>query len=221
MISLFDRRRGSRGTDREKSQFAFFVVGTVVLLAVAFVLGIQVGRVIEKNAEKRRAEANRVAGPIETRQESGTDIREELGVFSEEAGSVPAVPPPSADARLSETEKSVTFRETLSGKEPAPVLLVAPPPADKKPGKASGQGVAAAGRLMVQAAAFRDRKAADAFRRKLSEDGFPSTVVPSERGGKGRYYRVLVGPFPDKSAVDRAIRKLKTEKKVNAFPVRG
>jgi cytochrome oxidase assembly protein ShyY1 len=75
--TLFNKRRGYRGSDRERSQFAFFVVGTVVLLAVSFVLGVQVGRIIEKNAEKRKREANRVAGPIEIRKQTESEIRKD------------------------------------------------------------------------------------------------------------------------------------------------
>ena len=37
---LFNKKRRFRGMEGERFQFAFFVVGVVVLLAVAFVLGL-------------------------------------------------------------------------------------------------------------------------------------------------------------------------------------
>ncbi len=221
MRTLFNKRRGYRGSDRERSQFAFFVVGTVVLLAVSFVLGVQVGRIIEKNAEKRKREANRVAGPIEIRKQTESEIRKDLGVFSEEAGKVPSVALPSADARLNETEKNLTFRETLAKKEPEPVLLVTPSPGKTTGNKSSSTKTARKGTLMVQAAAFRDRNMAEAFRQRLEKDGFKTTVVHRKSRKPAGFYKVFVGPYTNKDAANRAIRKLKSKWKVEAFLVRG
>jgi cell division protein FtsN len=218
--TLFNKRRGYRGRDRERSQFAFFVVGTVVLLAVSFVLGIQVGRIIEKNAAKRKREASRVAGPIEVRKKTESQIRKDLGVFSEEAGKVPSVDLPSAGARLNETEKNLTFRETLAKKEPEPVLLVTPSPGKTAGKKRSSAKTARKGRLMVQAAAFRVRKMAESFRQRLEKDGFKTAVVHGKSGKSAGFYKVFVGPYANKDAANRAIRKLKSKWKVKAFLVR-
>jgi cell division protein FtsN len=215
---LYNKRRNFHRTQGERSQFAFFVVGAVVLLAVVFVIGLQVGRVVEKNAERRRNEAEKTAGPIEVGKESDSEIRKDIGAFSEEAGKIPPVTPPSADSRLTETEKSLTFRETLSKKESSPVLLVKPAPGKKgsEPGASHPGG---AGKLMVQVAAFRDRKAAETFRKRLEKDGWKAAVVQRAAGKSGNYHKVLVGPYPDRDAANRAIRKLKTEWKMNAFLV--
>ncbi len=221
MKTLFSKRRGYRGADRERSQFAFFVVGTVVLLAVSFVLGVQVGRIIEKNAEKRRKEANRIAGPIEIQKQTETEIRKDLGVFSEEAGKVPSVDLPSADARLNETEKNLTFRETLSKKEPEPVLLGKPSPGKTEGAKTPLARIPGEGEMMVQAAAFRAGNMAESFRQKLEKGGFRAIVVRGKSGKSAGYYKVVVGPYPTKEEANRAIRKLKSEWKVKAFLVRG
>lgn len=214
MRYLYNRKRGLRSTDGERFQFAFLVVGVVVLLVVAFVLGLQVGRIVEKKAAERRNEENKFAGPIETAEVPGSEIRKDLGVFSEEAAKVPPVTPPSPDAHLNETEKSLTFRETLAKKEAEPVLLVRPESAKKateKPAARSGS----AGKLLVQAAAFRDRASAENFRKRLQKDGFRVLIVT-----KGGYHKVLVGPYPDKKAANQAIRKLKADWKVAPFLVR-
>lgn len=215
MRYLYNKKRGLRSTDGERFQFAFFVVGVIVLLVVAFVLGLQVGRIVEKKAAERRNEANKFAGPIETGQAPGSEIQKDLGVFSEEAAKVPPVTPPSPDAHLNETEKSLTFRDTLAKKEPEPVLLVRPEPAKKASGKPSARS-GSPGNLMVQVAAFRDRGAAETFRKRLQKDGFSVHIVT-----KGGYHKVRVGPYPDKDAANRAIRKLKADWKVTPFLVRG
>ena len=215
MRYLYNKKRGFRSSEGERFQFAFFVVGAIVLLAVAFVLGLQVGRIVEKNAQKRRIEANKQEGTIVIGKEAESEIRKDLGVFSEEAGKVPPVPPPSAGEHLNETEKNLTFRETLAKKDPEPVLLVRPTPTKKEPARTTAAKTATKGTLMVQVAAFRDRTAAEAFRKRLEKGGF--RVEMTLRGG---YHKVLVGPYPDREAANRAIRKLKSEWKVNPFLVR-
>lgn len=214
MRYLYNKKRRLRSTEGERFQFAFFVVGVVVLLAVAFVLGLQVGRIVEKNAEDRRNEANKFGGPIEIGKETGSEIRKDLGVFSEEAAKVPPVTPPSPDTHLSETEKSLTFRETLAKKEPEPILLVKPAPRKKAQEKPAARSKPS-GKLMVQVAAFRDRGAAGNFRKRLQKDGFNAVIVQ-----KGGYHKVIVGPYPDKDAANRAVRKLKSDWKVKPFLVR-
>jgi cell division protein FtsN len=212
---LYNKKRGFRSSEGERFQFAFFVVGAIVLLVAAFVIGLQVGRVVEKNAEQRRKEANRLEGPIEIAKEAESEIRKDLGVFSEEAGNVPSVPPPSADEHLNETEKSLTFRETLVKKDPDPILLVRPTPVEKKHKRTAAAKTTPKGTLMVQVAAFRDRAAAEAFRKRLQKDGFPAGMVTG-----GGYQKVVVGPYPDREAANHAIRKLKSEWKVDSFLVR-
>ena len=157
MRYLYNKKRGFRSGEGERFPFAFFVVGAVVLLAVAFVLGLQVGRIVEKHAEKRRQEAGKFGGPIVIGKETGSQIGKDLEVFSEDAGKVAPVTPPSADEHLNKTEKSLTFRETLAKKEPDPVLLVKPAPGKPAPEPASAVPKAPAGKLMVQVAAFREK----------------------------------------------------------------
>lgn len=215
MRYLYNKKRGFRSSEGERFQFAFFVVGAIVLLAVAFVIGLQVGRVVEKNAEQRRIEANKVKGRIVIGNEAESEIRKDLGVFSEEAGNVPPVPPPSAGEHLNETEKSLTFRETLAKKDPEPVLLVRPAPTKKETKRTTAAKDAPKGTLMVQVAAFRDRAAAEAFRKRLRKDGFQADMIQG-----GGYHKVVVGPYPDREAANRAIQKLKAAWKVNPFLVR-
>jgi cell division protein FtsN len=212
---LYNKKRGFRSSEGERFQFAFFVVGAIVLLAVAFVLGLQVGRIVEKNAEQRRIEAKKQEGTIVIGKEAESEIRKDLGVFSEEAGKVPPVPPPSAGEHLNETEKSLTFRETLAKKDPDPILLVRPTPMKKEPARTTAAKTAPKGTFMVQVAAFRDRAAAEAFRKRLEKGGFQVEMTLG-----GGYHKVVVGPYPDREAANRAIRKLKSEWKVNPFLVR-
>ena len=49
---------GFRRGDPDRHSFAFFVVGTLVVIAVAFYLGFQLGRYVEKGSGKQAGAGN-------------------------------------------------------------------------------------------------------------------------------------------------------------------
>ncbi len=212
MKTLYNRKHGSG--DGERRSFAFFVVGGLAVLAAVFLIGLQVGRYVEKSGASRDDEAAKAG------HDNATDIRKELGAYSEEAAKVRPVPPPDADNAVKETEKSVTFPETLARKEPGPVPLVRPD-GGKKQGASGGKVAAPGGKpFLVQSAVFRNRASAQGMKARLSRAGFPAKVVES-RGKKGVRFRVLLGPYAGKDAAVKTIRKLKAEMKIDAVLVRG
>jgi cell division protein FtsN len=193
-----------------------------VVLAAVFVIGLQVGRVIEKGSTVPDARAGKTS-PAPAGQEASpgggaADIRKDLGAFSEEASKVPAVPPPIA---VNESEKRFTFPETLEKKEATVVPLVrAKKEAPAAPGERPARA-AAARKYLVQAGAFRDRGAAEAQRKKLGKAGYAVRVVPAAGKNRKRYFRVLLGPFPDGEAAKKAVRRLKSEMKIEAILTQG
>jgi len=54
---------GFRRGDPDRHSFAFFVVGSLVVIAVAFFLGFQLGRYVEKGAGKEAAGKIAARGP--------------------------------------------------------------------------------------------------------------------------------------------------------------
>ncbi len=210
MKSLYNRKYGAGEGQRS---FAFFVVGGLAVLAAVFLIGLQVGRYIEKNGASREDQAPKAA------KDNAAEIRKDLGAFSEEAAGVRAVPPPDAEDRVKETEKTVTFPETLARKDAGPVPLVSP----EEKAKRASPGAKAAPRerpYLVQSGVFRNKGSAKTMQARLSKAGFPAKVVES-RGKKGVRFRVLVGPYSRKDAAAKTIRKLKAEMKVTAVLVRG
>jgi cell division protein FtsN len=192
-----------------------------VVLAAVFVIGLQVGRVIEKDAAVPDARSGKTspapAGPGTSARTDAADIKKDLGAFSEEASKVPVVPPPIA---VNEGDKKFTFPETLAKKEATVVPLVRA----KKEGAAGGTPPAtsvAARKYVVQAGAFRDRGAAETQRKKLGKAGYPVRIVQDARKNRQRYFRVLVGPYPDGESAKKAVRKLKNEMKIEAFLIQG
>jgi hypothetical protein len=144
---------GFRRGDPERHSFAFFVVGILVVIAVAFFLGIQLGRYVEKGAGREAAgkmSARVPAGENGARISTSAEIRKEMSEFSEEAVRIPAVAPPEAKpptARddLKKTESEATFPEALSRKDPSPE------PMGRKKGKAPAASPPREGKFMLQA----------------------------------------------------------------------
>ncbi len=210
MKALYNRRHA--GGDGERRSFAFFVVGGLAVLAAVFLIGLQVGRYVEKSA----ARDGQAAKPG---QDNATDIGRDLGAYSEEAAKVRPVPPPDADNGVKETEKSVTFPETLARKEPGPVPLVRPE--GGKTGVASaGKAAPRAKPFLLQSGVFRNKASAQAMKSRLSRAGYPAKLLES-RGKKGVRYRVLVGPYAARESALKTKRKLKADMKIEAVLVKG
>ncbi len=212
MKTLYNRKHA--GGDGERRSFAFFVVGGLAVLAAVFLIGLQVGRYVEKTAASRDGQAAKPG------QDNATDIRRDLGAYSEEAAKVRPVPPPDADNGVKETEKSVTFPETLARKEPGPVPLVRPD-GGKTAGAPGGKAAAARAKpFLLQSGVFRNKASAQGMKARLSKAGYPAKVVES-RGKKGVRFRILVGPYAGKDAALKTKRRLKADMKIEAVLVRG
>jgi len=191
---------------------------------VAFFLGLQVGRVLEKNAAgKDRGNARMASqapgsdnGP---RAGAPPDIRKEMSAFSEEPSRVPAVPAqpapaPTAGEELRQTERSATFPESLSRRDPVPQPLVS----DKgKPGE-SGAGD---GRFTLQAGAMKNRETAAAVRRRLETAGYKAKVAHGADRNGGDVYRVRVGPYETREAATKAMKAIRSQMKIDVILLKG
>ncbi len=216
---------GPRRGDPDRHSFAFFAVGAMVVIAVAFFLGLQVGRVVEKNATTgRRTEIGPARGThgdnSDPRGAPASDIRKEISSFSEDAVKIPAVPPaavlPSAREELRKTEASATAPEALSRKDPPPRLL------DRSEGTGNaGAQVSVGGRFTLQAGAMKRRGTADALRNRLEKAGYKAKVVRAVSRTRGEIYRVRVGPFRTREAASRARKGIRAELKIDVFLLQG
>jgi DedD protein len=223
-VKTLYNKKGQRRWEGERHPYAFFAVAAVVVLAVVFVIGLQVGRVVERSASAPDARGGKnapsPAGPAPP--SAAGDIRKDLGSFSEEAAKVPVVPPPLASATVSEVEKNLTFQETLAKKDATTVPLQRARQQDNA--SAAGTNAppnAGAGKFVVQTGAFRDKGGAESQRKRLEKAGYAARIVRTERKNREKIFRVLVGPFPDGEAARKAVRRLKNEMKIDAFPAKG
>jgi cell division septation protein DedD len=220
--SLRHKLRYRRG-DPDRHSFAFFIVGTLVVIAVAFFLGFQLGRYVEKSAVKEAGGKFVFSAPAAengARIATPAEIRKDMSVFSEEALKIPGVAPPAAippTARedLKKTESEATFRESLSRKDPSPE----PMGKIKEKAKVSSPPVEA--KFMLQAGAMKSRKSADALLKRLVRSGYKAKVDRATTPTHGEVYRVRVGPYGSRDEAMKAMKAIRTEMKIDVILLKG
>ena len=214
---------GFRRRDPDRHSFAFFVVGSLVVIAVAFFLGFQLGRYVEKGAWKE-AERNIAppgpAGENVARVVTSAEIRKDMSAFSDEAVRIPAVAPPparppTAGDDLKKTESEATFPEALSRKDPSPE------PLGKKKEKAPVAASSPEGKFMLQAGAMKTRETADALRKRLDKGGYKAKVIHATTRKHGEVYRVRVGPFGSRDEAMKAMKSIRAEMKIDVILLKG
>jgi len=218
-------RRG----DPDRHSFAFFVIGTLVVIAVAFFFGFQLGRYVEKGAVKESAgktDSPGTAAENGARIATSAEIRKDMSAFSEEALKIPGVAPPAAippTARddLKKTESEATFPESLSRKDPSPE------PMEKKRGtegdkeKARASSPSGEAKFLLQAGAMKSRETANDLRRRLDRSGYKANVVHVTTRSLGGVYRVRVGPFGSRDEAMKAMKAIRTEMKIDVILLKG
>ena len=187
---------GYRRGDPDRHSFSFFVIGTLVVIAVAFFLGFQLGRYVEKTAVKEATGKIVSPGPAAenaARIATSAEIRKDMSAFSEEASKIPGVAPPAAKLPtagddLRKTESEATFPESLSRKDPSPEPMAKKKEKEKEKAKVPAPSVE--GKYMLQAGAMKSRETADALRKRLDRGGYKAKVIrvatQSARGGVPR-----------------------------------
>ena len=214
---------GFRRGDPDRHSFAFFVVGTLVVIAVAFFLGFQLGRYVERGAGKEAGGKIAPPGPAGengARISTSAEIRKEMSAFSEEAVKVPGVAPPAAmpptaGDDLRKTESEATFPEALSRKDPSPE------PMGKKKEKPAVAAPSGEAKFMLQAGAMKTRETADTLRKRLERRGYKAKVIHATTRNQGEVYRVRVGPFGSREEAMKALKAIRAEMKIDVILLKG
>jgi cell division protein FtsN len=58
---------------------------------------------------------------------------------------------------------------------------------------------------------------AEQLRSHLAQKGYPAWVQTSVLSGKGTWYRVRVGHFPDRTSADQIAQRLTTQERISAI----
>jgi cell division protein FtsN len=221
-VRILRHKGGYRRGDPDRRSFAFFAVGALVVVAAVFLLGLQAGRVVEKNAAKERA-GKPAQGSTDNAAKgvAPSDLRKEMSAFSEEAVRIPPVPPPAivpptAGEELRRSEAAATFPDSLSRRDPSPQPLVKPKEKEK-PGAPPAPG----GKFLLQAGAMKNRETAEAVRSRIERGGYKSTVARAKTRKQGEVYRVRVGPFGSREEAGKAMKAIRTEMKIDVILLKG
>ena len=214
---------GFRRGDPDRHAFGFFVAGTLVVIAVAFFLGFQLGRYVEKGAARESAgkiAPRGLAGENGARISAAAEIRKDMSAFSEEAVKIPAVAPPAATPPtagddLKKTESEATFPEALSRKDPSPE------PLGRKKEKAPLTAPSGEAKFMLQAGAMKTRETADALQKRLDRGGYNAKVFHATTRKNGEVYRVRVGPFGTREEAMKAMKAIRAGMKIDVILLKG
>ncbi len=218
---------GFRRGDPDRHSFAFFVVGSLVVIAVAFFLGFQLGRYVERGSAKEAAgkiAPRGAAAENGARIATSAEIRKDMSAFSEEALKIPAVAPPAvipptAGEDLKKTESEATFPESLSRKDPSPEPMGKKKEKEKE--KATVASSSGEARFMLQAGAMKTREPADALRKRLDRSGYKAKVIHATSRSLGEVYRVRVGPFGSRDEAMKAMKAIRAKMKIDVILLKG
>jgi len=222
----------NRHGDPERRSFAFFVVGALVVIAVAMFLGFQLGRYAEKSPEKMRGGKAPQADSGDMKR--GSRFRgdpEGSSAFSEEAVKVPAVPLPSrpAERRRRSEENGVRgqYPETLSRKDPLrnrwPGRRIRGQEAETT-GEENREGAGCrrfrGGKFMLQAGAMKTRvppkPCGGGSIGRVQGEGHRATTREH-----GELYRVRVGPFGSREEAMKAMKTIRDRMKLDVILMQG
>ena len=213
--------QGFREIQLDAKQLVFLFMTAAVVLVVAFLCGVLVGRGVRGGDEAVSASA----APIEAVE--GTPA--EVPAASEPPPAAPLAPPqpaaedagylerlegqpPKGDSVSTQPEEARKREVEVSGPAtPKPAAEHQPTPAAFA--EPAGQGFA------VQVTALSDRANAESVARRLLSKGHKAYVLtPGARGS--RMYRVVVGKFKTRQEAEQAKRRLEREEQFKPWIIR-
>ena len=177
-------------------QIVFLFMAATVLSVVIFLCGVLVGRGVQaRRAAQAAADTSPLTLPEATVQPSTA------------TGVAPAPGPAPAGG------ETLTYPQRLQGDTPPVETLrpgPAPPVAAEEPATSPPSASAEPG-WVIQVTALRDRAAAQAIVRRLTERNYPAFLLEPGPGAPAPVYRVRVGRYNDRAEAEQVSRRLERE----------
>jgi cell division septation protein DedD len=226
---------GFREIQLNGKQLFFLFMAATTVLAVAFMLGMLVGRGVRVEREElARAEAlvatpptPAARTPVPTPDEA--DPRKAAPpapAENGEAGAKATAPEPVEEPPVAVKRDAQPTAKPANDPKPAPASAAnapagaakAPPPASAKPAAAPESPASARSGYAVQVAAVDARGEADAIAKRLNGRGYSAYVeVPK---GSASVFRVRIGTFNTRREAQNVADKLKKEEKFKPWVTR-
>ena len=171
-------------------QIVFLFMAATMVSVVIFLLGVFVGRGVQ--VQRAAQEATQPAAPP--------------------ADAAPADASAAPAGGAAAGAGTLTYPQRLQGEKPVAENLkpeAAPPVAAEEPPPAPP--AAAAEGWVIQVAALRDRDAALAIVRRLSDRKYPAFLLEPAPGAPAPVYRVRVGRYAERAEAEQISRRLERE----------
>lgn len=129
---------------------------------------------------------------------------------------LPVAAPVNIAAALPASSMAMGESQDLAAAAQHDVLVASALPAEETPERGE---VGEDGTFTLQVISYRTREEAEVFSEALRTRGHDSFVLEGEVEGRGTFYRVRVGPFPNGRAAERYRRTFEREEGMNTFVV--
>jgi DedD protein len=195
------QKNGKRGGgDRvlESRHLVLLFLSVVLLCGVFFTLGYVMGHTQyggSVHAEAAPARTQPVTPAVKTKQPSATTSSSDKGGW----GSDETATPDSAAAPAEPKPEPKTAPRIVPTSAPAKAKPA--PPTEKQPAKYNPPASVGKNSILLQVAAVKQQRDALEVADELQKKKFPAFVVSSQADG---FYRVQLGPYPDKASADAA-----------------
>jgi DedD protein len=195
-------------------QVAALAVGALLLLAGMFALGLLVGIQMVRRAPQPVA-----AGDLAALDEQRAEAQRHAGgkdAFPPRSGLTPAAvasapPAPASDPEDPPARNGHDSRVPKDVPAPPATVNIAPSRAVRDDPPGLPEPPADLGKFTVQLGASQDSSDAARLAARASAVGLKVYVAEARIPGKGTWYRVRVGSFPDKASADRFRRDVERE----------
>ncbi|HTO96501.1 MAG TPA: SPOR domain-containing protein [Myxococcales bacterium] len=195
---------------RDRRQFSFddrqllaLALSALLLVSGVFSLGLLIGRRSAARAPEAGSGASQLAA---------LDAQARRPQAAPAPG--PAKPPPPAAPLAAPSEVPPPVRSATVIPPPPPPAAVATPPASAPPALAPPPREL--GAFTVQVGASQDRGEAARLQGRVRTAGLKPYVVEARLLGKGTWYRVRVGAFPDRESATRFRKDVERELRLAA-----
>lgn len=202
-------------------QAAGFFLALLSALCLAFFFGMKTGAAARKGGEAPRRAAQPFEAPAPARETEAAasaskepppaPAGEKLG-FDSPTRSEPPAPAPAATKPPEKPTPEPAPKPTK-----APVAPTAVPTPVQRPAPASKKEAPKKDAYFVQVLATQNATTADELSKKLAKAGFKADV--SQIPNKDGWFRVRVGPYPDKAKAQMAAKKLQAADKTIKKPI--
>lgn len=148
--------------------------------------------------------------------EDGDDSEVDKGAHVAAVPKVPITPPSSAQIPAGLTASSAGSKLEKAARHD-PLVAAALPKAHNAHTRAS---TGSAGEFILQVMSYEEKSDADDFASALRDRGHEAFVAAVNVEGRGRTYRVRIGPFKSKPAAESYRREFEERERMNAIVVR-